>query len=63
MNIKPAGIIQVRQKLNTIAKAKPECHEQTKVPLPQNIRNRDPFYGVVTSVTNIKVEKEFRKKR
>lgn len=64
MNIKPAGIIQVRQKVNSIPKAKPESYEQSKIPLPQNIRNRDPFHGVVTTpVTNIKVEKELRKKR
>lgn len=63
VNIKPAGIIQVRQKLNSIPKAKPEYFEQSKIPLPQNIRNRDPFYGVVTTVTNIKVKKEFRKNR
>lgn len=62
-------MIQLRQKLTTIPKTKPECTKKTKIPLPQNIRHRDPFHGVVkkendyTDGTIIKIENESRTER
>ena len=62
-NIKPAGMIQIRQKLTIVPKIRPNCMKKTKIPLPKNIRYRDPLLGVVADVRHLKKESGSRRIR
>ncbi|KYQ47304.1 hypothetical protein ALC60_13704 [Trachymyrmex zeteki] len=47
VNIKPTGFLSVRRKLSEAPEVKPVSTESPSVQFPDNLRTRDPLFGVI----------------